>query len=584
MSKPSLSLKGICLAFGNRELFDDLDLHVYEHDKVALVGKNGEGKSTLLKLLNKEVEQDKGDFWHLPTLKIAYLPQQFDEDINLTIGKYIETEKDFEAEQVLQAIGLKAEWELKNLSGGQLRKAMIAKCLLQNADILLLDEPTNHLDITTIEWLENWINKYRGVIICISHDRQFLRNISNKTFWIDRGKVRVNDAGYAVFDEWSSILIEQERRELEKLSKKLAEEEVWKIQGVTARRKRNQKRLKDLYGLRDKIRQGRNAINKFNATIKLDPLAPTLSSKMVAEFNEVSKSFGDIKILDSLSMRIMRGDRIGIIGANGTGKSTFLKLLTQEIIPDTGRIKMGKNIEITYYDQARIELDLDETLWKTMCPNGGDHIKVGDKEMHVCGYLKNFMFDPKSAVDRVSILSGGQRNRLLLARTLANPGSVLILDEPSNDLDVDTLDMIVDILGDYTGTLILVSHDRDFMDKLVTKSIIFNGNADIEECVGSYFDYRKNKLEAQKPLKRAAKKVEEQPKESDKISYKVKREMELLPTQIAEAESEIVRLEDALADPNLYLDDPIKFKALSEKLNEMNELYEHLLNRWFELN
>ncbi|MFI4984294.1 MAG: ABC-F family ATP-binding cassette domain-containing protein [Rickettsiales bacterium] len=584
MSKPSLSLKEICLGFGNRELFNDLDLHIYEHDKVALVGKNGEGKSTLLKLLNKEVEQDKGDFWHLPTLKIAYLPQQFDEDLQQTVGKYVESEKEFEVEQVLQAIGLKPEWELNNLSGGQLRKAMIAKCLLQNAGLILLDEPTNHLDIATIEWLESWINKYRGALICISHDRQFLRNISNKTFWIDRGKVRVNDAGYAAFDEWSAILIEQERRELEKLSKKLAEEEVWKIQGVTARRKRNQKRLKDLYSLRDRIRHGRNAINKFNAKIKLDPLAPTLSSKMVVEFNEVSKSFGETKILEGFSLRIMRGDRIGVIGANGTGKSTFLKLLTQELLPDAGRIKMGKNIEITYYDQARTELDPEETLWKTMCPGGGDHVRVGEKQIHVCAYLKNFMFDPKSAVDRVSTLSGGQRNRLLLARTLANPGSVLIMDEPSNDLDVDTLDMIVDILGDYSGTLILVSHDRDFMDKLVTQSIIFNGNADIEECIGSYFDYRKNKLEAQKPQKRAAKKAEELPKESDKISYKIKREMELLPGQIAEAEAEIVKLEDALADPNLFMDNPAQFKSFSDKLNEMNELYEQLLNRWFELN
>lgn len=584
MSKPSLSLKGIFLSFGNRELFKDLDLHIYEQDKIALVGKNGEGKSTLLKLLNHEVEQDKGECWSLPTLRVAYLPQQFDEDLNLTIGEYVESEKDFEVEQVLQAMSLKADLQLKSLSGGQLRKAMIAKCLLQNANLLLLDEPTNHLDIATIEWLESWISRYRGALICISHDRQFLKNISNKTFWIDRGKVKVNDSGYSTFEEWSALIIAQEKRELEKLSKKLAEEEVWKIQGVTARRKRNQKRLKDLYHLRERIRHGRNAINKFNSTIKLDPLPPSMSSKLVVEFNDVSQSFAEVKILENFSMRIMRGDRIGVIGANGTGKSTFLKILTQELATDSGRVKLGKNVEVTYYDQARSELDPEETLWKTMCPGGGDHIKVGDKEMHVCAYLKNFMFDPKSAVDRVSTLSGGQRNRLLLARTLANPGSVLILDEPSNDLDVDTLDMIVDILGEYSGTLILVSHDRDFMDKLVTKSLIFNGNADIEECIGSYFDYRKNKLEAQKPAKKTVAKVVVAPKESDKISYKLKREMEMLPGQIDIAEQEIIALEKALADPNLYTNDPEKFKQLSTKLAEITHHYEELLSRWLELN
>ncbi len=593
MTTPILSLNDISLAFGKKILFDDVSLHVYENNKICLVGKNGEGKSTLLKLIYGELTKDQGEFWKAPNLRISYLPQQTKYGKHQTIFDFVieglskddrTDSKFYLVDMILEPLELNKEQFMDNLSGGQLRKASIARALIEEPDLLLLDEPTNHLDIKTIEWLEDYLRRFRGSLLCISHDRTFLRNISNKICWLDRSKFKVLDKGYEHYDEWSLAILEQEQKELDNLERRLRDEEIWKIQGVTARRKRNQKRLKDLYTMREKLAAGKAKIKKLNDRISLDPLAPSLSSKLVAEFNEATFSLGDLKIIENMSMRIMRGEKIGIVGANGSGKTTFLKLLVGDLEPDLGRIKLGKNITITYFDQKRSDLDPEDTLWKTLCPTGGDQVKVGERFMHVVAYLKKFMFDPKEIRDKVAFLSGGQQNRLLLAKALANPGSVLILDEPTNDLDMDTLDMIQDILADFDGTLILVSHDRDFLDRLVTKTMVFNGNANIDECIGGYSDY----IKAMKPdsVKSVKKQVVQEilePKKTQKVSFKVQWELENLPIKISELESEVEAIESQLSDPQLYVEDPNLFSDLSHDLVKKKKEIERNLERLIEI-
>jgi ATP-binding cassette subfamily F protein uup len=593
MASPILSLNNVSVAFGKKELFDMVSLQVYEQDKICLVGKNGEGKSTLLKLMCGEMQQDKGDLWFMPNLKISYLPQQTKYGKHQTIFDYVleglapedRTESKFYlVDMVLHPLELERDQFMDNLSGGQLRRASIAKALIEEPDLLLLDEPTNHLDITTIEWLEDYLRRFKGSLLCISHDRTFLKNISNKICWLDRSKFKILDKGYEHFEEWSVALLEQEQKELDNLERRLRDEEVWKIQGVTARRKRNQKRLKDLYVMREKLAAGKSKIKKLNDRISLDPLAPSLSSKLVAEFNEATFSLGTLKIIEKMSMRVMRGDKIGIVGANGSGKTTFLKLMVGELEPDAGRIRLGKNITITYFDQKRSILDPQDTLWKTLCPTGGDQVKVGERYMHVVAYLKKFMFDPKEVREKVACLSGGQQNRLLLAKALADPGSVLILDEPTNDLDMDTLDMIQEILTDYEGTLIVVSHDRDFLDRLVTKTLVFNGSANIDECIGGYSDYiRAMKPDANKPAKKAVVQEVVQEIKPQKVSFKIQWELDNLPIKISELESEVEAIELQLSDPQLYVEDPELFNDLSQDLAKKKKEIERSLERLIEI-
>jgi ABC transport system ATP-binding/permease protein len=593
MASPILSLNNVSVAFGKKELFDMVSLQVYEQDKICLVGKNGEGKSTLLKLMCGEMQQDRGDLWFMPNLKISYLPQQTKYGKHQTIFDYVleglaledRTESKFYlVDMVLHPLELERDQFMDNLSGGQLRRASIAKALIEEPDLLLLDEPTNHLDITTIEWLEDYLRKFKGSLLCISHDRTFLKNISNKICWLDRSKFKILDKGYEHFDDWSLAMIEQEQKELDNLSRRLNDEEVWKIQGVTGRRKRNQKRLKDLYAMREKLAAGKSKIKKLNDRISLDPLAPSLSSKLVAEFNEATFSLGNLKIIEKMSMRVMRGDKIGVVGANGSGKTTFLKLMVGELEPDAGRIKLGKNITITYFDQKRSILDPQDTLWKTLCPTGGDQVKVGEKYMHVVAYLKKFMFDPKEVREKVACLSGGQQNRLLLAKALADPGSVLILDEPTNDLDMDTLDMIQEILTDYEGTLIIVSHDRDFLDRLVTKTLVFNGNANIDECIGGYSDYiRAMKPDTNKPVKKVLVQEVVQAIKPQKVSFKIQWELDNLPIKISELESEVESIELQLSDPQMYVEDPNLFNDLSQDLVKKKKEIERSLERLIEI-
>ncbi len=605
MKSPILSLKEVTLSFEVKPLFDRLSLSIYPNDRICVVGRNGEGKSSLLQVIAGIYDLDAGERWVLPGIEVGYLPQSIDygDDHKKNVRDFVlsgikssqESEDNrYLADMIISPLKLDPQSLLSELSGGLLRRAFLGKTLISNPKVLLLDEPTNHLDIDTIEWLEEYVRGYGGAVVCISHDRAFLRAISNKTFWLDRGGLKVSNLGYDNFEKWSLEVLEQEQRELEKAEKKLDEEELWKIQGISGRRKRNQKRLADLYALREKTSQGTAARKVLLNKIHLDPLTPVLSSKMVCEFKDVYKDYENKKILESFSMRIMRKDRIGIVGPNGTGKTTFLRLLTGEEASDKGMIKLGKTIEVTYYDQKRVALHPDKTLWETLCPEGGEYIKVGEKFIHVVTYLKNFLFDPKEARNKVATLSGGQANRLLLAKALADPGSLLILDEPTNDLDMDTLDMIKDILYDYPGTLIIVSHDRDFLDSIITKIIYFEENGIVEEFIGNYTDLRNMKTLQAKGKQMTANKAKTaiKPNEAEankttevskKLSSSLQRELSLMPEIISKLDKEIEELELILSTPDLYKKSPEEFNIKSKQLVETKEELEATWERWQKL-
>jgi ATP-binding cassette subfamily F protein uup len=597
-----ISLEEAHLSFGGKSLFEGINLYINEGDKICLVGKNGSGKTTLMKMATGDLELDGGTRFLYPNTTFGYLAQKVDYNPKSTIREFVldglarddnYEEKQHLADVVIGPLEIEPDWLMSRLSGGQLRRAALAKALVSAPDILLLDEPTNHLDLEAIKWLETYLAGYKGALICVSHDRAFLNAISRKVVWIDRGKIRVSPGGYAEFDEWADKILEQEAREIQNLQKKIDAEVDWTQGGVTARRKRNIRRVKQLHALREKIRADKAAYKKITAEIHMDALAPQISAKRVAEFKNVNKSFTSedgkkVHILKDFNYNVMRGDRIGVLGRNGSGKSTFLKMLVNQLEPDSGLIRRAKNIDISYFDQYRTDLDPDKSLWRTICPNG-DYVFLGPegkkKSKHVCGYLKDFLFDPKAAQDKVSTLSGGQQNRLMLARIMANPGNVLILDEPTNDLDMDTLDMLQEVLADYPGTLVIVSHDRDFLDRSVTEVLAFEGDAVVSNYMGGYTDYLRQKeqeLEAKRP-----KKIIEAPKIEKPvvkaISNKVKYELEKLPQQISDLEVEIIELSNLLEDPELYTKDPENFDKVSHRYGKAKAELERLETRWLEI-
>lgn len=604
-----ISLENAVLNFGGKPLFDGLSMHICEGDKICLVGKNGAGKTTLMRLIMGELELDGGTRFLLPGITIGYLAQSVDHQADDTIHDFVlsglsEDERNesnhYLADQMMEPLDLDGSARMGTLSGGQLRRAALARALITAPDVLLLDEPTNHLDIAAIEWLENYLNDYRGAVICVSHDRAFLKTISRKVFWVDRGQIRVCPHGYAGFEEWMEGIIEQEARELQNLQKKFAAEIDWTQGGVSGRRKRNQRRLSELGRLREKLRSDKAALAERTRRIEMAAEGSTQASKIVVEYRQVSKTFTSnstsIPILSNFDLRIIRGDRIGVIGKNGSGKSTFIKLLTGEVEPDAGRVFRGKTIDITYFDQNRSTLNPNKTLWDTLCPNGGDYVHVGSgddkKPIHVCGYLKQFLFDPRLARDRVGTLSGGQQNRLLLSKILAYPGNVLILDEPTNDLDMDTLDMLQEMLADYDGTLIIVSHDRDFLDRTVTEILAFEGDGVIEAHMGGYSDYitkKKQSLVEPSPRRKPGYTpiVGADPglrrDDKKKMSFKYKHELEKLPSKIAELEVEIVQLRDMLNDADLYTRSPKEFDRASLRFTQAQEELERAELRWLEL-
>lgn len=596
-----LSIKEAMVRFKDKPIFEDLNFNLHQKSRIALVGKNGSGKTTLMKMIAGEIELEEGERWLENKIEIGYLNQEF---INLSnkniLQELISTinddeEKKFKIDIITEALNINLKSKLIDLSGGQLRKVGLAKALINEPDILLLDEPTNHLDLEVIEWLENYLNKYNGTIICVSHDRTFLSNVTDKVFWIDRGNLKISPKGFKFFDEWSQSLLEQEEKELRNRKQSLSVDIEWASKGVKARVKRNVRRLEQIKLMQKKLEEDessyRRAISKIkvNSNIKFKDHA-----KSISEFFNVSKSFKtnseEIKILENFNFKINKGDRIGILGGNGSGKTTFLKLLLKEEIPDKGTIKNFKNIEFSYFDQKRSDLFLKETIKKNMCPSGGDYINVMGKDRHVYGYLKEFQFDPKILNDYVSTLSGGQKNRLMLAKILANPKSSLILDEPTNDLDMDTLDLLEEILINYKGTLIIVSHDRDFLDQTVTRILAFQGDGKVIDCIGGYSDYlklKKNSFKNKNLIKHDLNKVKKDNQSkisnNNKLTYKLEHELSIIPSEIEKLETIISQMNNILSDADLYTKNIDKFLESSKTLEMSKKKLDELETRWLEL-
>lgn len=521
---PLLTLKDAHLSFGSRIILEDASLSLFPRDRVCLVGRNGSGKSTLLKVLAGMLELDKGDRFLKPGLKVGILDQSLAPSAALSILDFLKTQIDRHIEphvleETLSHLELDPQVLLSSLSGGGSRRVMLAKALVGAPDILLLDEPTNHLDLVTIEWLEETLKAYKGAILMISHDRSFLSRISQRTFWLDRGCLRTLEKSYPSFEEWAEDIMERENRTQEKLAQKIAQETEWLHRGVTARRRRNMGRLHRLLDLRQerKSHQGPQGGVSFTAQ------ETTVGSKLVFEAKHVFKSFEDKVLIKDFSSRILRGDRIGIIGPNGSGKSTLIKLLLGTLTPTQGNIRRAKNLELAVFDQTQSSLDLELNPWQTLCEQGGDQVLVQGEPRHVMGYLQDFLFDRKQALTPLKNLSGGERNRLLLAKILAKPSTILVLDEPTNDLDMETLDLLQEYLADYEGTLLLVSHDRDFLDRTTTHIFAFEGEGKVQIYVGGYTDYAAQRVPEMTPKLEKKTVVFEKPKVREKLSYKEER-------------------------------------------------------------
>ena len=589
---PIYTIKGASLSFGVNHLFHDVDLYINRGDKISLVGRNGSGKSTLLKVISGVQEADQGEIFIHPGIKISYMPQDPDFSGYKTLRDVVKSglsqkdeNLDYKADIIIAELGILENQSPENSSGGERRKAALAKALIGEPDILLLDEPTNHLDISTIEKLENIIKNFKGAVVLISHDRMFLSNVSQTTFWLDRGTLRRNNKGFKFFEEWQTQVIEQEIIEQKYLNKKIEEETEWLHKGVTARRRRNMGRLRRLQQLRQERKEQIKQIGNINLNVE----EGDFRSKMVIEAKHISKSFGDRCIVKDFSTRVIKGNKIGIVGPNGAGKTTLIKLLTKRLEPDSGSVRIGKNLEEAYFDQNRITLDPKKTLWQTLCDKG-DHIWVHGQYRHVVAYLKDFLFRPDQAKCPVSALSGGEKNRLMLAVSLAQPSNFLVLDEPTNDLDMDTLDLLQEVLDDYQGTILIVSHDRDFLDRVVTSVIYMKGDGSVYEHAGSYSELLE-KISSSKATennkkndtKKVDKKNEKETKKTAKLSYKQQRLLEVLPQEIAQAEAKISEVENELSSPDLYSKNPDRFMLLSQTLNDLKKEIEDKENQWLEI-
>ena len=589
---PVYTLKNVCLAFGTNQLFRNVELYINRGDKISLVGRNGCGKSTLLKVIAGEIEPDGGEIFMQPGISVAYMPQEPNFEGFKTLREVVEAglPKDehglfYLADMWIEKLRINAGQNPAEASGGERRKAALARALVGNPDILLLDEPTNHLDIEAIETLEQTINDFSGAVVVISHDRMFLNHVSRTTFWLDRGIMHRNNKGFQFFEEWQEQIINQELIEQYHLNKRIEEETEWLHKGVTARRRRNMGRLRRLQQLRRERREQIKQAGSVNLTIE----EGDFRSKLVIEAKHICKSFGDRLIVNDFSTRIIKGNKIGIVGPNGAGKTTLVKLLTKRLEPDSGFVRIGKNLEEAYFDQNRIDLDPKKTLWQTLCDKG-DHIMVHGQYRHVVAYLKDFLFKPEQANCPVAALSGGEKNRLMLAVTLAKPSNFLVLDEPTNDLDMDTLDLLQEVLSDYAGTVLIVSHDRDFLDRVVSSVIYMKGDGSLYENAGSYSELLEKISTSPQPAAAAAK-VKESVKPAvaktssgtKKLSYNQKRLLEVLPGETEALGREIRQIEETLSDASLYTENPQQFEALSSALAEKKQTLEDKENQWLEL-
>ncbi len=597
-----LTVQNGVVRFGEKTLFEGLSFNIREGEKVCLIGKNGAGKSTLMNIITGVRELDEGMRWQLQGSTIGYLQQEVVPKEGQTVRQFIfqalnnqDGSHDYKIDRVVMPLELNLEDKMTTLSGGQLRRAALARALVEEPNVLLLDEPTNHLDLDIIEWLEGYLRQYRGAVMVISHDKAFLENVSSQVFWLDRGCLRVCPRGFSFFDEWATMLLEQEERELHNRQKVLDIEVEWASRGVKARRKRNVRRLDLMKQEREKLRHDKNALKRMLATIEFTPgEVAEASSRVAADFHNVYKSFvedgRERVIFSKFNLRILRGDRIGIIGKNGCGKTTFLRMLVGELEADAGKVKVARDLEFSYFDQKRRDLVPHHSLQRVLCPQGSDYIDVMGKTRHVCGYLKDFLFDPKMVQHPVSVLSGGQKNRLMLAKVMANPKSLLILDEPTNDLDMDTMDMLEEMLANYKGTLLVVSHDRDFLDQTVSKVLAFEGDGKVDAVIGGYKDYldkKKGKATPEEKSKAKSSKKEEAEAQGEKVRTKLTyiQEFELnsLPGKIRKLEEEIAFSENRLADHELYTRDPEMFDKLMRKHAKAKAELGAAEERWLEL-
>jgi len=588
-----LSLREVDVRFGKKQIFHNLDLNIHRGDLIALVGKNGIGKTTLMKIIEGSQDLDNGEVWQYPGLSVSYFSQQLEVQDDNTIEKeldsIIHSEKEkYKIDIYCDNLNLTKSSSIKNLSGGQKRRVALIKSLIPESDILLLDEPTNHFDLECIMWLENHLKSLNRVIICVSHDRTFLGNFTNKVFWLDRGYLKVSPKGFRNFDQWTDELLNQESRELRNRKQFVNLEVEWANRGVKARVKRNIKRLQRAKQLKEQLEKDEASYRSALKSMKFHSLKESSdNSKFIAEFYKVSVSYDNKskKVLENVSLKISKNDRIGLLGKNGTGKSTFLRTLLGEVKCLHGKIKIKKNMEFSYFDQLRNDLNGIKSLKKILVPSGGDYLKVQGKERHVCSYLKDFQFDPKRANDTIHSLSGGQRNRLLLAKVLANPKTGLILDEPTNDLDLDTMDLLTKMLSNYKGTLLIVSHDRDFLDQTVNKIFHFEGNGKISLFLGGYSDFIKHQedLHEKKLSKKRKTSLKHISHLSNKMSYKFKFELEKLPPEIKEIQQRIEEIKNELKDTNLYLNNFEEFTNITKEMSNLENQQLQKENRWLEL-
>ncbi len=593
MAPPLIQLKDIALTFGGTPLLCGVELSVSAEERVCLIGRNGSGKSTVLKIAAGLMEFDSGSRFVQPGTTVRYLPQEPDFAGAATTLAYVEAglgpgDDPYPARFLLEQLGLHGDENPANLSGGEARRTALARVLAPSPDILLLDEPTNHLDLATIEWLESELGSRRSALVIISHDRRFLSNLSRSTAWLDRGQIRRIERGFGEFEAWRDEVLAEEERDRHKLDRKIVVEEHWLRYGVSGRRKRNIKRLENLHKLRAERRNYRGATGSANLTAA----EADKSGKLIIEARGVGKSYGDRSIVDNFSIRIQRGDRIGIVGPNGAGKTTLVNLLTGADTPDAGAVRLGVNIEMATLDQHRESLDPKSTLAEALTGGHGDHVMVGGVPKHVVGYMKDFLFSQEQARTPLEVLSGGERGRLMLARALAKPSNLLVLDEPTNDLDLETLDVLEEMLGDYQGTVILVSHDRDFLDRVVTSVVAPEGNGRWIEYAGGYSDMlaqRGADLQRAAPKKSSdAAAPSAKPKKTSssgkrRLNFNEKHALETLPKTIESLHAEIARHQELLDDPHLYSRDRKTFDHASHAIAIAQGKLQDAEDKWLEL-
>ncbi|RIA00678.1 ATP-binding cassette domain-containing protein [Cereibacter sphaeroides] len=596
---PLLQLSGISLTFGGEPIFDGLDLVVQPQDRVALVGRNGSGKSTLLKVMAGLVEPDRGERVVPAGTSVGYMEQDPDLSAFATLGDYaasgLAQGEEYRVEMVAEGLKFRPETPVATASGGERRRAALAKLMAEAPDLMLLDEPTNHLDIQAIQWLEAQLAETRTAFVLISHDRAFLRALSRATLWIDRGQVRRREAGFEGFEEWREQIWAEEDDQRHKLDRKIKAEARWAVEGISARRKRNQGRLRALAAMRE---ERRSQIRR-QGTAALEFEAGPTSGKRVIEAKGLTKAFDGKPIVKDFSLRVLRGDRVAFVGPNGVGKTTLLKLLTGEMEPDAGSVTLGTNLQVAVFDQTRAQLDPEASLWDSLTTDPAmrvsgqqDQVLVRGQPRHVVGYLKDFLFDERQARAPVRSLSGGEKARLLLARIMARESNLLILDEPTNDLDVETLDLLQDILGDYEGTVLLVSHDRDFIDRVATTTVALEGQGRATVYAGGWTDHLAQRGDAAPAAPPRAEPSREAPKAAPKpearklsegLTFTERKRLDALPGLIERLEAEIAKLGEFLAADDLFTREPVKFQKASEAMAERQTLLSQAEEEWLTL-